>query len=45
MRKTNMGKGSKQRPIQNKDKFNENWQKIFEKKKPSSEIPTKVQQN
>jgi len=27
-----MGKGSKPRPIQNKDKFNDNWDSIFKAK-------------
>ncbi len=28
-----MGKGSKQRPVEDKDSFNQNWDKIFQKKK------------
>ena len=28
-----MGKGSKQRPVEDKDRFNQNWDKIFQKKK------------
>lgn len=33
-----MSKGSKQRPIQNKKSFDENWDKIFEKKAEPSYI-------
>jgi len=32
-----MGKGSKQRPVENKDRFNQNWDKIFQKKKRKDE--------
>jgi len=31
-----MSKGSKQRPIKDRKKFEENWEKIFKKEKPNA---------
>jgi hypothetical protein len=36
-----MGKGSKPRPIQDRKQFEDNWDKIFGKKKPNDDSKTK----
>ena len=42
MSKWHGGKGSKQRPITNQKQFEENWDKIFGRKKTPSHAQTKV---